>query len=87
MEDAGIYLRYNLDKKLFRCYTRKVNEFQFANDAALLSTTKRSDEMATAEYVLVAKDLGLTLSIPKMKVMAVGREVTAEDRTPLSIDR
>ena len=28
---------------------------------------------------------GLTLSIPKTKAMAVGREVTIEDRTPLSV--
>ena len=33
----------------------------------------------------VAKDFGLTLSIPKTKVMAVGREVTTEDRMPLIV--
>ena len=90
LEDAGIYLRYKLDRKLFRRYTRnaeeiKVNECQFADDAALLATTKRGAELITTEYMLVGKDFGLTLSIPKTKVMAVGREVTAEDRTPLSV--
>ena len=29
--------------------------------------------------MLVGKDFGLTLSIPEMKVMAVGREVTVEE--------
>ena len=63
----------------------KVNECQFADDAALLATTKRGAELITTEYMLVGKDFGLTLSIPKTKVMTVGREVTAEDITPLSV--
>ena len=33
----------------------------------------------------VGRDFGLTLSIPKRKSMPVGREVTPEDRTPLSV--
>ena len=75
---------------MFRRYTRnakevKVNECQFADDAALLATTKRGAVLITTEYMLVCKDFGLTLSIPKTKVMAVGREVTAEDRTSLSV--
>lgn len=90
LENAGIYLKYTLDKKLFRRYTRnseelKLNDCQFADDAALLATTKRGAEMATMEYMLVAKDFGLTPSIPKTKVMAVGREVTDEDRAPLRV--
>ena len=60
---------------MFRRYTRnaeevKVNKCQFADDAALLATTKRGAELITTEYILVGKDFGLTLSIPKMKVMA-----------------
>ena len=79
LENAGMYLQYKLDKKLFRRYTRnveelKISECQFADDAALLATTKRGAETATSEYIFVAKDFGLTLSIPKTKVMAVGRE-------------
>ena len=90
LEDTGIYLRYKLDKKLFRRYTRnaeemEVNECQFADDAALLATSKRGAELATTEFMLVSKDFGLTLSIPKTKVMAVGREVMADDRAPLNI--
>ena len=65
----------------------ETNESQFADDAALLATSKRGAELATTEYMLdnVSKDFGLTLSIPKMKIMAVRREVMAEDRTPLSV--
>ena len=50
LEDTGIYLRYKLDKKLFRRYTRnaeemKTSECQFADDAALLATSKRGAEL------------------------------------------
>ena len=81
-------MRYKLDKKLFRRYTRtaeemEANECQFADDVAL--TSKRGAELATTEYMLVGKDFGLTLSIPNTKIMAVEREVMAEDRTPLSV--
>ena len=46
----------------------EANECQFADDAALLATSKRAAELATTEYILVGKDFGLTLSIPKTKV-------------------
>ena len=83
LEDTGMYLRCKLDKKLFRRYTRnadtlRLGECQFADDAALLATTRRGAEMATMQYMQVAKDFGLTLSIAKTKTMAVGREVTPE---------
>ena len=88
--EVGVYLRYKHDRKLFRRYTRnaeelKLTECQFADDAALLATTRRGAERATAEYMLVAGDFGLSLGIPKTKVMPVGREVTAEDKFPLCI--
>ena len=41
--------------------------------------------MATAQCMQVAKDFGLTLSIAKTKTMAVGREVSPEDRVPSNI--
>ena len=67
---------------MFRWYTRNAEEVsgcQFAEDAALLTTTKRGAELITTEYMLVVKGFGLTLSILEMKVMAVGREVTGEE--------
>ena len=44
-EGTGIYLRYKHDKKLFRRYTRnalttRLTECQFADDAALLATSR-----------------------------------------------
>ena len=56
--------------------------------ASLQHLRARGAELVTAEYnMLVGKDFGLTFMIPKMKVMAVGREATAEDRMPLSVGK
>ena len=46
-EGTGIYLRYKHDKKLFQRYTRNVTttrstERQFADDAALLATSREA---------------------------------------------
>ena len=60
-------------------------EYQFADDAAFLATSKMGAERATEEYMMVANDFGLTLSIIKTKLMPVGREVTPEDMPPLSV--
>ena len=43
--------------------------------------------MGATEYLLVAKGFELTLSILKTKAMAVKREVTAEDKTPLRVGK
>lgn len=76
MEDAGIYFRYKVDKKLFRRNAEelKINECQFATNPTLLAGIKREAEMATTEYMHVAKNFGPTFSISKTKFMAVGRE-------------
>ena len=89
VERAGVYLRYNNDG--FRRYTRnaqeiKITECQLADAAALLATARDEAVRALREYMQVAEDFGLTVSIPKTKIMAVGREVTEEDRTPLHLD-
>ena len=49
-----------------------LTECQFADDAALLATTRTGDVRALREYMQVAEDFGLTVSIPKTKIMAVG---------------
>ena len=74
-EGCGLHLRCTLDQKLFRQYTRnaeekKITDCQFADDAALLATTKAGAERVTEEYMKVAQDFGLTLSIQKNKVHA-----------------
>ena len=88
-EEVGIlYLRCKLDQKILPQYTRnheerRLTDCYFADDAAF-STTKTGAERATEEYMMVANDFGLTLSIPKTKSTPVGKELTPEDKTPLS---
>ena len=91
LKGVGIYLRYKNDGKLFRRYTRNAHESwltecQFADDAALLATTQTGAERAMKEYLQVAEDFGLTVSIPKTKLMVTGREATAADRTRLLVN-
>lgn len=38
------------------------------------------------EYINVAKDFGLTVSIPKTKLMVTGRQATDGDRVPLHVN-
>lgn len=90
-DGAGVYIRHKSDGKLYRRYTRnanesKVTECQFADDAALLATTRAGADRSLQEYMQVAEDFGLSVSIPKTKLMVTGREVTEEDRAPLYID-
>ena len=64
-----VQLRYNHDRKLFQRYTcnaeeTQLNELQFADDTALLSTTRSGGEKALQEYNHVAADLSLTVSMP-----------------------
>ena len=42
-------------------------------------------EEAARTYIDVAADFGLTVSVPKTKLMVTGRRVTPEDRTPIPV--
>ena len=86
LEGVGVYLKYKYDK-LFRRYVknRLQNKGKGADDTALLATTKSRAELSTIEYMRIAGDFGLTLSIPKTKVMAVGHMMTKEDKQPLNL--
>jgi len=55
VEDVGITVKYKYDEKLFRRYTRnaserKITECQFADDAALLASTRPAMERMVLEY-------------------------------------
>ena len=91
VEGAGVFLHHKPDGKLFRRYVRNAHESylmecQFADDAALLETTRAGAERALQCYIDVAGDLGLTVSIPKTKVMACGWLVQPSDEGPIRID-
>ena len=87
---VGVSLKYKHDRKLFRRYTRNaeeslLTELQFADDAALPATTREGAEEALRKYIEVAGDFGLTVSVPKTKLMVTGREATDTDRTPIPV--
>ena len=70
-------------------YTRnaeepELTELQFADDAALNARTREGAEVAIQKYMEVASDFGLTVSVPKTKVLVSGRKATAEDKAPIA---
>ena len=76
---VGIQLKYKMDKKLFRQYTRnaeqmKIDECLFADDEALLSSTQAGAESTVSKYQTTNAKFGLTVSIPSTKKMVVGRK-------------
>ena len=88
LDGVGLTLKYKHDQKLFRRYTRnaeetRLTELQFADDAALLAKTREGAENAIRMYMEVANDFGLSVSIPKTKLMVSGREARAEDSAPI----
>ena len=90
-EGAGTYLKYKLDHQLFRRSTRnaegcRLNECQFADDAAQLATTRTGVEQALALYIEVATAFGLTVSLPKTKLLVTGYDVQEEDRAPIHLE-
>ena len=64
---------------------RQVTECQFADDAALLASTRAGAERMTMVYQRTSDDFGLTVSIPKTKHMAAGRLVYESDQEPIAL--
>ena len=90
-EGVGIDVRYKYDQKLFRRYTRNANERKiteclFADDGALLASTRSGAERAALVHQQTSSDFGLTVSIPKTKHMVSGRSVEESDREPIAIE-
>ena len=90
IDGIGLHFEYKHNGKPFQRYTHnseetRLNELQFADDAALLTTTRTGAEKALQEYNLVASKYGLTVSMPKTKVMGTGGEATEADMAPISL--
>ena len=73
-EGVGMTMQYKLDRKLFRRYTRNaseksVTECQFADESAILASTRSGAKRAALVYQQTSRDFGLTVSIPKTKHM------------------
>ena len=72
-EGVGICICNKTDEKLFRRYTKSglrdvLTECQFADDMALLASTRMGAYKTTLTYMEVADDFGLTVSVPKTKL-------------------
>ena len=90
-DDVGVTVNFKLDGKLFRRYTRNadqmsITECLFADDGALVSSSRASAERVTMEYQSTSTDFGLTVSIPKTKHLVVGRQACDADREPIQIN-
>ena len=86
-----VYLLYKYDQKLFRRNTRGASnstlyECEFADDVALLATTRAAAERAIKTYTSVASSFGMTVSIQKTKFMVVGSGIEDEDLQPIVIE-
>ena len=68
----------NADKTRF-------TELQFADDACSSTCYHKSRRLFISTYIEVASDFGLTVSIPKTKLMVTERKATAEDRAPIPV--
>ena len=90
-EGVGITIKYKQDKKLCRKYTKnarekKITECQFADDAALLSSSRSGVEKAAMKYQQTNRECGLTVSIPKTRHKITGRLVEENYRTPVALE-
>lgn len=81
-------------EKLFCRHLRNAHkncltECQFADDTALLATTRERAENPLEAYVEVhlARDFGLTISAAKTKDMVCGRQVVSNDGLPSKLMR
>ena len=89
-DGVGITVKYKMDGKLFRRYTRnscerRITECQFADDSALLASTRSGAVKTAIEYQQTGRDFGLTVSIPKTKQMVTGRLVEEADHTSVPL--
>jgi len=83
--DVGIVAHYKYIYCLFRRYTRNALERLFtdrlfADDGALLASTRSGAKQAACMYKQVSKNFDLTVSIPKTKHMVTGRLTEDSDR-------
>ena len=68
------------------CDGGKITECQFADDSALLASTRSGAEKATLTHQQTNSDFVLTVRIPKMKHMVTGRLVAEEDLEPIALE-
>ena len=63
-----------------------VTESKFADDVALYATTRVVLEHIAGEFVRTAAEWGLTVSLEKMKLLTMGKQLEPEDSLPVQLD-
>ena len=69
-----------------RLTVTRVHESQFADDAALYTTSRGTLEQTATKFVQKTGEWGLTVSIEKTKGMAIGDGLTDEDVAPIKVE-
>ena len=90
---AGVIVRYRAGGKLVgdrtaKCRLRevRVTESKFADDVAVYTATREMLEEVVGEFVRTAADWGLTVSLEKTKLLAMGKQLKPEDNLPVQLD-
>ena len=87
---VGIEVLYKIGGKLVGECTRRpslvqLNECLFADDTALICTSRSNMFIAAKAFEEVTKEFGLTLSILKTKLFVAGADLTIDDVSPLEL--
>ena len=87
----GVTVKYKYHGKLFKRYTtngieRRITECQFADDSALLATTRSGAESSAIGYQWTSSQFGLKLNLPKTKQMVTGRMVEEGDQECVALN-
>ena len=91
VDGIGLNLRYRLDGRLHFRRSRRdlllwLTDCQFADDSALMASTRGAAKLALDTFSAVASSFGLTVSTSKTKFMVMGIGVSPADRQPLVVD-
>ena len=89
--EVGVRLHNKYDEKLFRRYERNASmrlltECQFADDGALLASSRSGAELAIRTYQRACSSFELTVSNSKTKHMVTGRLAEDCDRESIEIN-
>ena len=88
---AGVEVQFKLGGKLVGERTKRPSSFVmseclFVDDAALVCSCRENMVLAARMFDKVAGESGLTLSVPKTKLLVAGTGLTSDDLAPLELD-
>ena len=91
MKGIGTHILYKLDQQLFRTKTTGAcqghhTECQFADDIALLASTRKAAEETCRIYQSAVTDFGLTMSVQRTKFMVTSYNVSEDEKMAIHID-